>query len=424
MAEAVERRRPARARGVGAPARASARAAARFLAELGPCRIEPRRARQRPERVGAERARGARYAGEIAQIHAGYRAALDRAGLVDRELFAWRTLAAFRENPGRAGARRRSSSTASTTSPRSSWPASRRSREHVDVDALVSVRARPRTRSTRSPSTFARLEAQGRRARRAGGRARPLRAGIARRAAPARARVCSTRRATAVAAGTAVRAPLRRRRARRGRARGRLGPRPARGGNAGRRHRRRVPQPRALRVARRPGLRGIRHPVLARPPRAARPHSRSGRGLLALLRCALPELGGTTDDLLTYLRSPGRLDVPGLADRLEAKARQEGIRDADAARSLWEEEHEKLPLTEIDALARRGRRPGEAARGAGAPASSGCSRGRTCAARTSSAATRRTCRARSRRRATPSRSCARSGAPLPAGVSSTTRFTS
>src|SRR6185503_4259128 len=61
-----------------------------------------------------------------------------------------------------------------------------------------------------------------------------------------------------------------------------------------------------------------------------------GRGLLSLLRCALPDLEGTADDLLAYLRTPGRLDIPGLADWLEAKARQEGVRDADAARAIWE----------------------------------------------------------------------------------------
>jgi ATP-dependent helicase/DNAse subunit B len=76
-------------------------------------------------------------------------------------------------------------------------------------------------------------------------------------------------------------------------------------------------------------------------------HSGVGRGLLALIRCAA--LGGSADDLLTYLRTPGRLRVPGLADRLEAAVRKEGAHSAEQARALWEREHFKL--TELDRLA-------------------------------------------------------------------------
>ncbi len=64
-------------------------------------------------------------------------------------------------------------------------------------------------------------------------------------------------------------------------------------------------------------------------------HTGVGRGLLALLRCALLE--GTADDLLAYLRTPGLLREPGLADRLEADVRRRGERTADGARALWEE---------------------------------------------------------------------------------------
>ena len=69
-------------------------------------------------------------------------------------------------------------------------------------------------------------------------------------------------------------------------------------------------------------------------------HTGAGRGLLALLRCSL--LDGTADDLLAWLRTPGLLEVPGLADRLEAKARREGALTAAQARALWEREHWKL----------------------------------------------------------------------------------
>ncbi|MFL5844006.1 MAG: PD-(D/E)XK nuclease family protein [Solirubrobacteraceae bacterium] len=69
-----------------------------------------------------------------------------------------------------------------------------------------------------------------------------------------------------------------------------------------------------------------------------------GRGVIALLRCAL--LDGTADDLLTWLRTPGVLDTPGLADRLEADVRRNGIPTAAKARGLWEERH--WPLQAID----------------------------------------------------------------------------
>jgi ATP-dependent helicase/DNAse subunit B len=77
-------------------------------------------------------------------------------------------------------------------------------------------------------------------------------------------------------------------------------------------------------------------------------HTGIGRGLLALIRCA--SLGGSADDLLTYLRTPGRLRVAGLADRLEAAVRKEGAHSAGQARALWERDN--FELSELDRLAR------------------------------------------------------------------------
>jgi ATP-dependent helicase/DNAse subunit B len=76
-------------------------------------------------------------------------------------------------------------------------------------------------------------------------------------------------------------------------------------------------------------------------------HTALGRGLVALLRCASAH--GSADDLVAYLRTPGRLGVPSLADRLEARARREGKADAVGARRLWEER--RWPLEEIDTVA-------------------------------------------------------------------------
>jgi len=70
--------------------------------------------------------------------------------------------------------------------------------------------------------------------------------------------------------------------------------------------------------------------------RLALGHTPLGRGLVGLLRCALPD--GSAEDLLAYLRTPGLLQRPELADRLEARARKEGARSAEAARAIWEQE--------------------------------------------------------------------------------------
>jgi ATP-dependent helicase/DNAse subunit B len=76
-------------------------------------------------------------------------------------------------------------------------------------------------------------------------------------------------------------------------------------------------------------------------------HTGLGRGLLALLRCAVfPD--PRAEDLLAWLRAPGVLDVPGLADRLEARVRREGARSAEQARAIWERDH--WPLEELDRL--------------------------------------------------------------------------
>jgi ATP-dependent helicase/DNAse subunit B len=71
-----------------------------------------------------------------------------------------------------------------------------------------------------------------------------------------------------------------------------------------------------------------------------------GRALLGLARAALP--GGTAADLLAWLRAPGVLDVPALADELEARLRRAGVTSADGARELWE--RERWPLDAVSRL--------------------------------------------------------------------------
>jgi ATP-dependent helicase/DNAse subunit B len=77
-------------------------------------------------------------------------------------------------------------------------------------------------------------------------------------------------------------------------------------------------------------------------------HTALGRGVVALLRCALAD--GSADDLLAWLRTPGKLAHPALADRLEQRARVEGAATADQARALWEAAHPDFVLSEIDRI--------------------------------------------------------------------------
>lgn len=78
-----------------------------------------------------------------------------------------------------------------------------------------------------------------------------------------------------------------------------------------------------------------------------------GRALLGLLGAALP--GGTADHLLAYLRAPGVLELPDLADRFEAELRREGIGDAAAARARWERQRFELgAVGRVATAARRG----------------------------------------------------------------------
>jgi ATP-dependent helicase/DNAse subunit B len=62
-------------------------------------------------------------------------------------------------------------------------------------------------------------------------------------------------------------------------------------------------------------------------------HTALGRGLLALLRCA--GAAGVAEDVFAYMRTPGLLEKPAVADRVEAEARQKGTRTVAQARELW-----------------------------------------------------------------------------------------
>jgi ATP-dependent helicase/DNAse subunit B len=118
-------------------------------------------------------------------------------------------------------------------------------------------------------------------------------------------------------------------------------------------------------------------PVALQRPRPFR-DSAIGRALIGLLRC-VPDGGpadgpvgagagsaergrrgagaaaGEARDLLAWLRAPGLLQRPELADRLELSARRAGIHSAAGARALWEQRNWRLEtIDHLAAAAARG----------------------------------------------------------------------
>lgn len=109
----------------------------------------------------------------------------------------------------------------------------------------------------------------------------------------------------------------------------------------------RAPDRSAALVAQVFGAYGIPYALDRRVPLA---HTALGAGLLALARCALAPERARPEDLLAYLRTPGRLERLELADRLESTLRRNGVRDLAAAREAWETAPGGWPLRELDRL--------------------------------------------------------------------------
>jgi hypothetical protein len=85
------------------------------------------------------------------------------------------------------------------------------------------------------------------------------------------------------------------------------------------------------------GALGIQYALERRVPFA---NTASGGALVGALRCVADD--GELGDLLAWLRAPGLLERPELADRLEAKARREGASSAARAKAIWESQHWRL----------------------------------------------------------------------------------
>jgi ATP-dependent helicase/DNAse subunit B len=356
------------------------RAATRFVAEIersladrtaaGPAMVEPARLTQ-ALRAWAGDGPWRRHVDEIAEIYRRYRERLDDTGLVDDELYAWRAIAALRESPGSWG-----------TTPVFAYgfddftplelAALGALAGPVGVDVVVSLPWEAGREAFRATAgTYAELSGMA-------GEEVELQAlsdfyapesrealhllerelfedvGIGQDASESNSgRNAPEIRLTSIDSGDAIRIHL-------------AGGRRAeielcaaevlallRDGTAPGDVAvvLRDPRPYASTIEQVFGAYGIPYSIDRRIPLR---HTGVGRGLLALLRCAAGT--GSADDLLAYLRTPGRLREPIYADRLEVAARRDGAATAARARELWDGWAERdgigpFPLTEVDRIA-------------------------------------------------------------------------
>jgi len=321
------------------------RAAARFVAELERSMVEPARF-TRALRQWAEEGPRRRYGAEIASIYRRYREGLERAGLADRELFAWRALDALRREPGRWGGaplfvygfddftpleldaletlagRCGASVTVSLPfeSGRMAFRAVAGTHQRLVSLASTRIELEPISEHYADDSRAALhgierglFEAGAVRDLKAGDAVRLHSAGGERAEIElAAARILGLLREGTAAGDVAVVL--------------------------------REPSRYASLIEQVFGAYGIPYSI----DRAVKlAHTGVGRGLLALVRCAV--LKGDSQDLLAWLRAPGKLEQPALADRLEAEARREGASSAAAVRALWE--RDRWRLDELDRLA-------------------------------------------------------------------------
>jgi ATP-dependent helicase/DNAse subunit B len=314
------------------------RAAARFVAELERSMVEPARFTQALRAWAGDGPRR-RYADEIAAIYRGYRAGLDAAGLADPELFAWHSLDALRLDPARWGG-----------TPVFVYGFD--DFDQLQLDALDTLANRcgvdvvaslPFERGRAAFKSVATLHQE---LLELGARENVLPPLDDHYAPESRAALHHVERSLfeddveAVEAGSAVEFHS----------------------AAGQRAEIELAGARLLDLLREGVEPGDVAVVLRRPDDYASLleqvfgaydipfsidrsvplwHTGLGRGLLALVRCAVAP-DAAAGDLLAWLRTPGLLRQPGLADRLEATVRRAGAHSAAEARALWESEHWKL----------------------------------------------------------------------------------
>jgi ATP-dependent helicase/DNAse subunit B len=310
-----------------------AKAAIRLFHELERSRVEPPRLAAALKRWAPDGPR-ATYAGEIASLYRAYRERLDAAGLVDTELFAWQALERLRHEPHRWG-RTPVFVYGFDDFTELQLEALEVLAERSEADVVVSLPyERGRVAFKPLAPIFERLRTI------AGDRVEELPALDDHYAPQAREPLHSLERSLFVDAAPQASSADAVRLLQGGGARAeieliaaevlvllRTGTRPGDVAVVFR-----DPKRYAALASHVFSAYGVPHSVDRRVPLG---HTALGRGLLALIRCARPS--GTAADLLAYLRTPGRLRNPGIADRLEAAVRQSGIRDAAEAAEAFEQ---------------------------------------------------------------------------------------
>ncbi|MBA3305609.1 MAG: exodeoxyribonuclease V subunit gamma [Thermoleophilaceae bacterium] len=326
-----------------------ARAAARFTAELERSMVEPARL-TRALRDWAGNGPRRAYAEEVAEVYRRYRDGLDAAGLEDEELYAWRALEALRAEPG-------------------SWRATpvfvygfddftrlelatlEELSAHAGADVTVSLPWERGREAFKATSTIRQeLEERGAVVESLEALSEHYAPGSRRALHALERSLFETPRPPEVRArsGGVVRLH---------RAGGERAEVELCGAEVLRMLREGTPPGEIAMVLREPegyasmveqvfGSYGIPYSIDRSVPLA---HTALGHGLLAMLRCAA--LDGTAEDLLAYLRTPGLLREPSLADRLEGEVRRAGAATAAAARVIWERTDNRWPLEELDRLA-------------------------------------------------------------------------
>ena len=322
-----------------------ARAATRFMAELGRSAVGPARLTRALRDWAGEGPRRA-YAEEVAAITRGYHAGLERAGLVDAELFAQRALGALAEAPERWGRTPVFAYGFDDFTPLE-LDALETLARRCEVDVTVSLPFEPGREAFRATAAVrSELEARGASELRLD----PVDEHYAERS---RAALHTLERRLfegpaegepGIAAAGAIEFHL---------AGGERAEVELVGKRALELLRTGVEPGDIAVVFREPGgyaslveqvfgAYGIPYSIDRRVPFG---HTAIGRGLLALIRAASP--GGSADDLLAYLRAPGLLRQPGFADDLEKRAREAGAESAAEARALWEGAG-RFPLDVLD----------------------------------------------------------------------------
>ena len=306
---------------------------ARFAAAIGAwAQLDPRRGP---------------YARDVAAIYEAYAAALERLGRADGELYAWRALDALRAAPGRWGPEPVFFYGFDDLHPLERDAIETLARV-VGAEVTVSLTYEPgRSALSARAEVVEELRPLAERVVELRGAGRALRAGVAHRPAPPRARAVRTG-AGADRSGSGDRAA---------RGGGELAEAEQvaaevlgllRSGVPGEEIAivNRAPRRSAALIERAFGRYGIPVAIERRTVAAG---TALGRALVALARCALLGERAGADDLLEYLRAPGMLEQAEVVDRLEAEVRREGIRTATEARA-WARARLGLELGEIDAL--------------------------------------------------------------------------